>query len=1106
MYKFLALLITLSCLVHGPAWADAPLRGGYFENDPVSFTDSASDPDGLAVAVVRLLAGRLDRDLELVQGTQDQCLERLVSGDIDFIVALPFSYDHPALRYTTNSLVANWAAIYTHSLHVDNLRDLQGKRIAYKNGDDSTGVFKTLAAGLGVSFTLVRYESYADVFSAVEDGDVDAGILNRLYGHRYSWKYDVIPSTLLFNPVSFRIAVSSNGDDRLLYSLDQGLEALKRDKASPYHDVINYWLSSEEGEAWWQSYYLWGGLGFVLLQVCAVIWVKRRLMATTSKADLQEEALKVETKVRKQAQVALWESVERHRAMFTDNRLPQMLVDSPTFRIIEVNPAAEEFYGFPPGRLLTLGLQDVSVGSLSSTHSLIRKVELGRGQVVTRHRVADGSVADVELFISSLYIHEQKHHLVTVVDISERVAAEKARQESEERLDLAVKGGDLAFWDWDVENNVMIYNDHYAEMLGYGREQMGRSPDELLARVHPDDRDRVQKDLQNCLHGSEGVLVSKFRTRTRSGELRWLTSRGKVSQRTRDGKPLRVTGIAYDITERKQTQDRLTSINDCTLGFGPEPDLNIASLTKLAGRELGGCAAFYNRAWMDGVTRHSAWGDAATEAAEADAVSLAHELIKRNVKGLFLLNNLKSSRYVDMAPEVAAQGVETYLGQIIWVKGQPAGVLCVLFRDNYVPSGNDEHLFGIVAAAIMVEEERSQADMELIAAKETAESANRAKSEFLANMSHEIRTPLNGIFGMLQLMSETDLDETQQDFVSTALTSGRSLLRVINDVLDFSKMEAGMLVLVDEPFDLRQVLRGVLDNFTVQAAERNVSVGVEVDASVPSFMRGDAARIRQILFNLVGNGVKFTNGGEVVVETWARPLETRPEILRLYITVSDTGIGIPDDMIDSIFEAFSQVDGSYTRRYGGTGLGLGIVKRLVGLMNGSIMVESSEKGTSIHLYLDVAEAPEQRLAETNAVPRSVQIDPMRILLAEDERINRMSVRILLERLGHTVTEAEDGRQALELLKFNDFDAVLMDIQMPNMDGLTAIRLIRENASLGDKANIPVIALTAHAMKGDKEKFLQAGMTDYLAKPVEFVDLVSVLTSVASRSDGGERDS
>jgi len=1098
--RFLTIALLLACLVLADTgFAAVNLRVGYYENSPVFFTEDGK-PRGLAIDIIKKLAEMNGWACEFIPGTREECLEKLGTGELDVVPALPFSYDYPSIRYTTSSLIADWATIFTESISVSNLQDLEDYRIGYVQGDPHAEVFKVMAGNLGVAVTLVRYDTHMEVLQAISDGKVQAGIASRLFGLRHAEAMGVKASAILFNPVSLRIAVSSSTPRDIYEALDDGLAELKETKNSYYHTALSEWLRSESSFSQWINPTSITVAVFIILgQIVAFFWFQRRLAATATKADRQEEALKEETKVRKQAQTALWESVERHRAMFTDNRLPQLVVDGESYRILEANPAAQEYYGFSAGKLTDLRVQDINASDPTMLNILLMDVVQGKSHAVTRHRLADGRIKDVELFISPLYIHDHQQLLVTVVDISERVAAEKARRASEERLDLAVKGGNLAFWDWDVESGSFLFSDQYAIMLGLAPGGLGSSLGDLLDKVHPDDAERVLIDFRNCLEAEDGSHQSQFRIRNKSGELRWFMSRGRVSQRTYAGKPLRVTGIASDITERKQTQDRLTSINNAFLGFSPNPDENIAGLTRLVGHELDGCAAFYSRVAVNSLKPHSEWniqpGDLYGEIGPGH---LSHELLGRNVNGMYLLNNLQSSKFAGTDPDVAALGLQTYLGQIIRVEGKAVGVLCVLFKENYTPTGSDEMTFGIVAAALAIEEERNIAARDLVKAKDQAESANRAKSEFLANMSHEIRTPLNGIFGMLQLVGETDLDDNQRDFVNTALTSGRSLLRVINDVLDFSKMEAGMLTLESSPFDFRQMVKSVLDNFRVQAAEKNLHLGVDIDDSVPSIILGDEARLRQILFNLVGNGVKFTRKGQVSVESWVFRSEKWKRRLRLYLTIRDTGIGIPDNMLESVFKAFSQVDGSYTREYGGTGLGLGIVRRLVSLMGGEIAVVSDEDGTRIHLFVDVSEATGVCLKCETSVPPAVRIEPMDVLLVEDERVNRMVVKRHLESLGHTVTEAGDGRQALELLKWNEFDVILMDVQMPRMDGMTATRHIREDEDLKARADIPIVALTAHAMKGDRDKFLAAGMDDYLAKPVEFVDLISVLANLSAR--------
>ena len=387
-------------------------------------------------------------------------------------------------------------------------------------------------------------------------------------------------------------------------------------------------------------------------------------------------------------------------------------------------------------------------------------------------------------------------------------------------------------------------------------------------------------------------------------------------------------------------------------------------------------------------------------------------------------------------------------------------------------------------------------EAELKKAIQTAEAANQAKSEFLANMSHELRTPLNGAMGMLQLLALDELTPEHREYVETALSSCRGLTQLLGDLLDLSRVEAGRLELSNEEFVLADVLASVEEAFGHLARDKDVSLECVVAPGVPQKLEGDPARLRQILFNLVGNALKFTDEGAVAVEV--SPLAGECEDrCRLLFSVKDTGIGIPDDMVETIFGPFTQVDGAHTRKYQGTGLGLHIVKRLVDLMGGNISVDSElSKGTAVHFT-----APFHRADDGRAVPSAKPEDgigdvaPKRVLVVEDERTNRLAICRLLQSLGHSVKWVSNGLEALQDLAKEEYDIIFMDVQMPVMNGIEATTHIREAESLGRKSRLPIIALTAHAMSGDKESFLTAGMTDYLSKPVDLAELRHVLVRV-----------
>jgi PAS domain S-box-containing protein len=748
---------------------------------------------------------------------------------------------------------------------------------------------------------------------------------------------------------------------------------------------------------------------------------------------------------------ALGESERRYR-LLAENAEDVIWTADNDWRFTYISPSIVRLRGFSPEEAMRQGMAEtMTLESFALVLQSRREAQEAeaRGEPAARQRVVveqyrkDGSTVWVESIVKPQY--DEQGRAIGFIgvsrDVTERKRAEEALGDARQFLKAVMDSISAVIFVKDHRHRLIHVNKTASALAGRTREQIVGGTDydffpkeqadffwECDHQVLKTGRESVSEDV---FVDSRGVARTLFAKRTRFS--------GKNGEKF-------VVGVATDITELKQVEAALRD-----------------SATKFQG-------LFENS--PIGILIFNAAGVVldANRALEATFGTSREQYL-----GVRLLEAMAEGRHKEAIIQAIREGEAQaegwheaiFSGQKVFLKAR----INRIAQDLYMSFLED------ISQAKRLE-------LSLVAAKDSAEEAARAKSEFLANMSHEIRTPLNAVLGLLQILELSELTGQQRQYVAGALESGKSLLTLIGDILDLAKIEAGKVEIARRPFAPAAVLDTVAGAFREQAEAKGVSLLHVLEASLPSRVIGDEIRLRQVLFNLVGNAVKFTSSGCVRIAASASGPDFSGSFC-LSFCVTDTGVGIPADKLNKVFDPFTQADGTFTRRHQGTGLGLSIVKRLVELMGGTVELRSEEgRGTTATVAIAFEVPPEAAAATAVAGsrPEPERPDGLHVLLVEDDALNLLAVKEMLSLAGHRVTCATNGELALAALRTRRFDLALMDIQMPVLDGLETTRRIRRGEA-GRHKDIPIIALSAHAMKGDRETFLAAGMNGYIAKPV-----------------------
>ena len=773
---------------------------------------------------------------------------------------------------------------------------------------------------------------------------------------------------------------------------------------------------------------------------------------------------------RVEAERKLRQSEERFRELFERDPFGIYLC-SFDGRPLQVNEALCRMLGYSEEELLACNWNEVThPDDLESSLRQFEQVwkEPDRcAEAELRYRKRNGERLWARVRVSAIReageaLDSAPYCVVRLEDITERHRAEDAAQESEERFRIMADGCPALMWVSDASGNTQFNNRACHEFFGTSHNPATRT--NWFAFLHPDDLVCVREAF--CRAWWEHTsLHTENRIRRADGQWRW-TETFAEPRFSPSGEYLGHVGITQDITVRKQAVQALEA-SETKFRQLAENIREVFWMAPASAGEMVYVSPAYEQVW--GRSCESLYENPGSwmEAIHPDDREKARALLAPRVQN---------------QPVEAEYRIHTPEGQQKWIRDRAFPV--------YDAGGRQIRVAGIAEDIT----ERKRYEEELIRAREGADAANRAKSRFLANMSHEIRTPMNGVIGMLQLLGGTSLGAEQRQYVSVAQESGRTLLSLIDDILDLSKIEGGKEVLENLDFNLREAIESVVRTLRVQAAAKGLDLSWSAAVNVPACVSGDTRRLRQVLANLTANAIKFTANGSVKLAAALESQADRSVTMRFRVT--DTGIGIRPDQIARLFSPFVQADESTTRKYGGTGLGLAISKQLVEMMGGSIGVDSREgEGSTFWFTATFGCASAGVLADPTAreVPSAVHGARLRglrrrILVAEDHPINRRVVVSQLERLGCRADAVPDGAEAVAAVTRGGYDLVLMDCQMPVMDGFEATRRIRN--AVGPA--LPIVAVTADAMPADREHCLNEGMNDYLSKPVELAPLAEVL--------------
>ena len=722
-------------------------------------------------------------------------------------------------------------------------------------------------------------------------------------------------------------------------------------------------------------------------------------------------------------------------------------------------------------------------------------------------RIVSGARINYEVFIESqnkwfdVSANVEPNDTINLLlsDCSNRKKIEEDLKESEQKFKSLYENASIGLYRTSPEGEILMANNALIKLLGFS------SFNELVSRnleedgfnpAYPRQKFKELLDQQGEIKDFESSWITKHGTQI---YLRESAKNIKNDQ----GDVIYYEGTVEDHTPRKIAEIQIAELNNLFLELGIDPSKNFKIIVKKTNDIFKGVCALYNR--LDNKDKSLiTWSEynAPPDLKKKDDPK-GHICYEATIKGKskpVVINDIKETEFFDTDPNVQKYNLRSYLGMPIIVDGETIGSLCVLDVKSRVFTETEVKIIQTLAKALSLEQKRYFVEKNLKYASKEAQIANQAKSQFLANMSHEIRTPLNGIMGFSEMLSSQETDSKKKRMLVMIEESGGQLLQIINDIFDYSKIEAGKLSIQSDYFKLDGLLKETVSYFDKSAKSKNLDIVLNIDGIKENSLYGDFYKFKQILFNVISNAIKFTDEGSVLVIAGSEKINN---FVRLKVIVEDSGIGIHKNQLDKIFDEFNQLDYYLTKKIRGTGLGLTITKKLLGLLQGNIKVESEPgRGSrfiiTIPFQTKIKHEPEVE-KKISQIEENIKSGSkmVKILLAEDNEANQFLIKALTKTQDWDITVVDDGEQAVEQYQKDNYDLILMDVQMPIMNGYEATKLIRE-LEKEKGIHTPIIALTAYAMESDKDLCIQAGMDAYIAKPFKRQQFMDAITDAIKK--------